>query len=141
MFKKHAFYPSAFVNILYVSCQFPFEYLLPDWKLRRTTRIAIYVALTLSVFTYMTINGVIETAQGTENIFYQNTGSNLLKRTEPNPSRLTIYPSYPILFIFLKALGALSPVILDHIEWTTQLCNVSLPIFREFICLLFKCNL
>ena len=139
MYVRHAFYPSAFVNILCVPCQFPFEYLLPNRKPHPTAR--IYVTLTLSVFTFMTINGLFETAQGTEKIFYQNTGSNLLKRTEPNPSRLTIYPSYPILFIFLKTLEAFSSVILDHIDWTTQLYNISLPIFREFSCLVLKCIL
>lgn len=136
MFSKHAFYPSAFVKFLNVTCQFPFEHRLRKtyrvYYLSLLARIVIYVTLTLSVFTYMTINGV-ETAQGTEKIFYQNTGSNLLKRTEPNLSRLTIYPSYPILYIFLKALGALSPVILDHIDWTTELYNISLPIFRDLV--------
>lgn len=131
----NAFDPSAFVKILRVSCQFPIEYLMrkPYLYSGQTVLIVIYTALILSVFTYMTINRAIETAQGTEKIFYQNTGSKLLKRTEPYLSRLTIYPSYPILFIFLKALEALSTVILDHIDWTTELF-ISLPIFRKFSC-------
>lgn len=65
--------------------------------------------------------------------YYHITGSNLLKRTEQHLSRLTIYPSCPIFVIFLNALEALSPVILYHIDWTTDL-YVSLLKLRPFCC-------
>lgn len=79
------------------------------------------------------VTSAIETAPGSDTLCL-NTGTNLLKRTEPNLSRLTIYPSYSILFIFLKALQALPPVILNHIDWTTRLYDVSLPIFNKLFC-------
>lgn len=69
-----------------------------------------------------------------------DTGSTLLRRTEPYLSRLTIYPSYHALFVasrLLKALYALT----NHIDWTTNffspICNETLH--QIFYCMPNKC--
>lgn len=135
MFLYYAFYSSFAFVLQRVSCalSFLFEDVMThtyDTVARFIEHDVFIITLLLSMVTFVTLilNGIIETAQETENdkTCYFNTGSTLLRWTEPYLSRLTIYSSYPNLFIVLKAFGTLSPVILNnHIDWTI---NNNIPV-------------
>lgn len=78
--------------------------------------------------------GVNLTPWATTTLCTLDTGSTLIKRTEPYLSRLTIYPIYPTLIIVLRIL-VLYYTSNNHIDWTTYL---SLPVCNEIILQIIK---